>query len=143
MMPLVTVFIPCYNQAKVLGRAINSVLSQTYMNLDIIVGDDCSTDETSLIVQTFLKDSRIRYERSYKNLGRVANYRRGLMELALGEWYVNLDGDDYYDNRNYIEQAISLAQERSDSVLVFGRQKYLQSNSGKIIIKGEPKVSDE
>ena len=78
MRPLVTVFIPCYNQSSVLSRAINSVLTQTYKNLEIIVGDDCSTDETSLVVQTFLHDSRVQYKKSEKNLGRVGNYRRGL-----------------------------------------------------------------
>ena len=138
--PLVTVFIPCYNQGHVIAKAITSVLNQDYYNLDVIIGDDASTDNTKEVVIPFLIDKRVRYERSSSNLGRVANYRRGIQELARGEWYINLDGDDYYDNKGYISAAISLATEKEECILVFGRQKYLDASTGKISIHSPPNV---
>jgi glycosyltransferase involved in cell wall biosynthesis len=140
-LPLVTVYIPCYNQASVVARALQSVLAQDYQKLDIIVADDASSDSTARVVAEFLKDSRIRYECSAKNIGRVANYRRGIMELARGEWFLNLDGDDYYDNPMYISAAVSMALEREDTVLIFGRQKYLDADTGNLVVKSAPRVS--
>lgn len=140
MTPLVTVFIPCYNQSVFISRALESVLQQDYPHLEIIIGDDASTDATADVIKPFLQDPRVRYERTPQNIGRVANYRRGIMNLAHGEWYINLDGDDYYDNPHYISSAVKMASEKKDCILIFGRQKYLDSSTGAITIKSAPNV---
>jgi glycosyltransferase involved in cell wall biosynthesis len=56
-------------------------------------------------------DPRLRYEPSQRNLGRAANYRRGLYELARGEWVLNLDGDDFLVDRSYVRAAIAAVNE--------------------------------
>ena len=88
-LPLVTVVIPCYNQAHFLGEAIESVLSQSYRNFELIVVDDGSTDETSEVAS--------RYERvrlfQQENQGLAGARNRGLGE-AKGEYVVFLDADD-------------------------------------------------
>lgn len=141
-MPLISVFIPCYNQASHLARAIDSVLAQDYENIEVIIGDDASTDNTAEIIKKYLSDPRIRYCPSSKNIGRVANYHRGLYELAKGEWYINLDGDDYYTNPHYLSHAIGHAQKNPKCILVFGRQKYEDPNLKIVYTNPPPQVPD-
>jgi glycosyltransferase involved in cell wall biosynthesis len=121
---LVTVMIPCFNQANDLPKAITSALAQTYSPLEIIIADDCSTDTTELVVQKYLVDPRVRYIKHPTNLGRVANYHNLVYELSQGEWLVNLDGDDYWINNHFIETAMQVANTDPAVTLVFGRQKY-------------------
>lgn len=99
--------IPTYNQADMLARAIQSALDQDYENIEIIISDDCSTDDTQLVVKKYLYDEKIKYYRHDKNIGRVANYRYTLKYLATGDWVVNLDGDDFYIDNSFISYAIS------------------------------------
>lgn len=90
--PLVTVVIPAFNRAGSIGRAIRSVLAQTYGNLEIIVVDDCSTDDTLKEAEGF-GDSRVRCIRHEKNLGGSAARNTGL-KGARGEFTAFLDSDD-------------------------------------------------
>jgi glycosyltransferase involved in cell wall biosynthesis len=76
--------------------------------LEVLVVDDASPDDTAAAIGT-RQDPRLRYYRNERNLGRVANYRHSLYDLASGEWVVNLDGDDYFTDRNFISAAIALA----------------------------------
>jgi len=75
--------------------------------LEIIVTDDCSTDETYKIVSA-VEDNRLQVFKHESNLGRVRNYNYGLYELAKGSWVLNLDGDDYLLDPYYITDCISL-----------------------------------
>ncbi|MBE6181195.1 MAG: glycosyltransferase family 2 protein [Rikenellaceae bacterium] len=73
MPPKVTVMIPCYNQENFIAQAIESVLMQDYENLEVVVADDCSTDQTGEIAQRYRSDLRYRYIRNAINRGRVEN----------------------------------------------------------------------
>jgi glycosyltransferase involved in cell wall biosynthesis len=89
----VSVVIPCYNQARFLGEAIQSVLRQGYSDLEIIVVDDGSRDGTEEVASGYAKeDSRVRLVRQ-ENRGLAAARNRGLAE-AEGEYIVFLDSDD-------------------------------------------------
>ncbi len=120
-LPLVSVLIPTYNQAAFVGTAIQSALLQDYPNLEIIVSDDCSRDGTEAVVGKF-SDSRLRYEPSRRNLGLAANYRRGLYELARGEWVLSLDGDDFFVDSTFIRAAVAAA---NDSVVLVFADRYV------------------
>ena len=91
-LPRVSIMIPTYKQDKIVSRAISSSLKQDYTNLEIIISDDCSPDNTKEIVKRFLKDKRVKYFRNDTNLGRVSNYRKTLFDYATGDWAINLDG---------------------------------------------------
>ncbi len=90
--PMVSVIIPTYNRAHVLGRAIRSVLDQTYQDFELIVVDDGSSDHTGEVVATFA-DPRIHYLRHEKNRGAAAA-RNTAIKTAQGEYIASLDSHD-------------------------------------------------
>jgi len=89
-LPLVSVIIPAYNAAAFLPRAVESVLNQTYSNVEIIVVDDGSTDETPELMEDY-SDS-VRYIR--KENGGVASARNAGIQEARGDYIAHLDADD-------------------------------------------------
>lgn len=118
--PLVTIMIPTYNQEQYIENAIESALSQDYSNLEIVISDDNSTDQTGIVIKKYLNDPRIKYFRNTKNLGRVGNYHHTLYDLATGEWVVNLDGDDYFIDNEFISRAIDRILKEDNIVCYFG-----------------------
>lgn len=115
-LPLVTINIPTYNQSRYIKRAIDSALAQDYPNLEVVVADDQSPDDT-LEVARAIVNPRLRVVCNERNFGRVGNYRHMLYALANGEWVVNLDGDDWYDDPGFIARAVSRVTEQPDIVL--------------------------
>lgn len=90
---LISVIVPAYNVAPWLPRCLDSILVQSYKNLEIIVIDDGATDETSRIIDEYAeKDSRIRAIHQ-ENMGLVGAREKGI-EIASGEWIGFVDGDD-------------------------------------------------
>jgi len=90
--PTVTVIISTYNRANLLGRAIKSVLNQTFADFELIVVDDASTDNTEEVVRAFT-DPRIRFIRHEQNQG-VSAVRNTGLKAALGDYVAFLDSDD-------------------------------------------------
>ena len=95
MNKLVSVIMPSYNTEKFVEMSINSVLSQTYEDWELIIIDDNSTDNTDNVIYPFLKDNRIKYFKNSKNLGAAISRNRGLRE-AKGRWIAFLDSDDLW-----------------------------------------------
>jgi len=93
LMPRVSVIIPTYNRAHLVGRAIQSVLDQTYQDFELIVVDDGSTDNTEEIVRRF-DDERIRYIRLNENSGSPAAPTNTGIKTARGEYIAVQDSDD-------------------------------------------------
>lgn len=92
--PLVSVLIPCYNVESYVEEAINSILNQTYTNLEIIVINDCSTDNTGVILQQLAqKDSRITVFNNPENLKLIKTLNKGI-ELCHGDYIARMDADD-------------------------------------------------
>ncbi len=86
---------PSYNTGRFIAETINSVLAQTYENWEIIIVDDCSTDNTDEVVAQFLGDERIKYLKNEKNSGAAVSRNRALRE-AKGKWIAFLDSDDLW-----------------------------------------------
>ncbi|WP_408072107.1 glycosyltransferase family 2 protein [Butyrivibrio sp. JL13D10] len=112
--PLITVAITAYNVEKYIARCIESVMAQTYSNLDILIIDDGSRDRTDAICDYYLtQDSRIRViHQSNQGPGTARNYA---IEETRGEYLAFLDGDDYVEN--YIYEYMMSAILESDSKL--------------------------
>ena len=66
---LVSVIMPSYNTAKYIAESIESIMNQTYPYWELIIVDDCSTDNTDSVVKSYLSDTRIRYLKNEKNSG--------------------------------------------------------------------------
>lgn len=92
--PLVSVVMPTYNHARYLGRALQSLLDQTYTNWEAIVIDNHSTDNTDEVMANFT-DSRITYLKIHNN-GVIAASRNAGILAAKGEWIAFLDSDDWW-----------------------------------------------
>lgn len=94
---LISIIIPAYNNEKYIGKCIESVLNQTYQNIEIIIINDCSTDNTEDVIHKYLiKDDRISYYRNENNIG-VGYTRNKGIELAKGKYIYFLDSDDYIE----------------------------------------------
>lgn len=90
----ISVVLPTYNRANIIGKSIESVLNQTYQDLELIIVDDCSTDNTEEMVRTF-NDERIRYHRLDQNCG-VSNARNIGVALAENDLVALEDSDDIW-----------------------------------------------
>lgn len=95
MNDLVSIIMPSYNAEKYIGDSVKSVLDQTYTNWELIIVDDCSTDGTEAIINSFAGDSRIRFLKNEKNSGAAVSRNYALRE-AKGRWIAFLDSDDVW-----------------------------------------------
>lgn len=105
MNELVSVIMPSYNTGRFIAETIESVLKQTYKNWELIIVDDCSTDNTDEIVKGYLGDNRIRYLKNKKNSGAAVSRNRALRE-AKGKWIAFLDSDDLWHSRKLEQQIL-------------------------------------
>ena len=103
MNDLVSVIMPSYNTADYISSSIQSVLNQTYQNWELLIVDDCSTDNTDEIIQIFLKDKRIKYYKNTKNFGAAVSRNKALRE-AKGKWIAFLDSDDLWKPDKLMKQ---------------------------------------
>ncbi|MCL5408450.1 MAG: glycosyltransferase [Candidatus Omnitrophica bacterium] len=120
--PLVSIIIPTYNRADLLPRAINSCLNQTYKNLEIIIIDDGSTDNTEQVVKIF-KDERIVYIKNERNKGIPATRNVGL-KIAKGKFIGFLDHDDEFLPEKIEKQVNSLINNPDRDISVCERYEY-------------------
>ncbi|MDI5950694.1 glycosyltransferase family 2 protein [Flavobacterium yafengii] len=98
MNPLVSIIVPCYNQAQFLDATLQSVLDQTYENWECMIINDGSSDDTDYIAQKWVaKDSRFVY--LHKENGGVSNSRNLAIEKAKGDYIQFLDSDDVLDEK--------------------------------------------
>ena len=93
MKELVSIIMPSYNTERFIKDTIESVLAQSYTNWELIIVDDCSTDNTDAIVSPYLADERISYIKNDTNSGAAVSRNRALRE-AKGKWVAFLDSDD-------------------------------------------------
>ena len=109
MNDLVSIIMPSYNTAKYISDSINSVQNQTYINWELIIVDDCSTDNTDEVIACYSSDKRIRYIKNEVNSGAAVSRNRALRE-AKGKWIAFLDSDDLWVN-DKLEKQISFMEE--------------------------------
>lgn len=103
---------PSYNTASYIRETAQSVLEQTYQNWELIILDDCSTDNTDEVVAS-IKDERIKYLKNEKNSGAAVSRNRALRE-AKGRWIAFLDSDDLWMPEK-LEKQIAFMEENGYS----------------------------
>ena len=92
---LVSIITPTWNCAHFICETIHSIQAQTYQNWELIISDDCSTDNSYKVVEPFLEDPRIHYICNEKNSG-AAITRNNALKVAKGRWIAFLDSDDLW-----------------------------------------------
>ncbi len=114
----VSIIVPVYNTEKYIEKCINSIMNQSYKNIEIVVIDDGSTDDSSSICKKLSKiDSRIIYKK-IKNSG-VSNARNYGLNISSGDYVSFVDSDDYI-NTKYIENLIKLVITKKAEIVVCG-----------------------
>jgi glycosyltransferase involved in cell wall biosynthesis len=137
--PLVTIGIPTYNRAnRYLKQALQSAVDQTYPNIEIIVSDNCSTDNTEMVVKSFA-DSRIRYFKHTTNIGAAKNFNYCL-EQARGVYFLMLHDDDLIDP-DFVEICIQRANSRNDIGIIRTGTREIDSQ-GKVLHETKNMVGD-
>jgi glycosyltransferase involved in cell wall biosynthesis len=117
-MPAVSVIINLYNGKTSLAEAIESVLAQTFSDWELLIWDDCSTDESVEVVRHY-DDHRIRYIRSDVLIS-LGQARQQAINAARGDWVAFLDQDDVWLPRK-LELQLERAREEPNAVLIYGR----------------------
>ena len=109
MNELVSIIMPSYNTSEYVEESIKSVLNQTYTNWELIIVDDCSTDNSEEIIKQFTHDARIRFFKNEKNSGAAISRNFALRE-AKGKWIAFLDSDDLWEPEK-LEKQIGFMRE--------------------------------
>jgi glycosyltransferase involved in cell wall biosynthesis len=129
--------IPTYNQSGFIREAVQSAFNQNYENKQIIVADDCSNFDVANCLNDFIGIELIQNK---PNKGRVKNYHDTLYNYVKGDYFINLDGDDYLVNNHYLEYVNSIIS-KHDNIAVFEGQHNIERI--KKIVKVYEEIDDK
>lgn len=129
----VSIVMPSYNSAKFIEKSIDSVLNQTYKNWELLVIDDCSSDNSLELVEKYTQiDSRIKLITNEKNLGVAESRNRGLAEAKFS-YVAFLDSDDVWDqNKLQIQVDFMIANKAAISFTQYYRINELDEKIGEV-----------
>jgi glycosyltransferase involved in cell wall biosynthesis len=114
----VSIILPTYNGEKYIRRAIESILSQSFSDWELIIINDCSSDNTEIILKEYIaKDVRIFYIKNEINLGVHKSLNKGLKE-AKGDYIARIDDDDEWIDKDKLKKQIEFLENNKDYVLV-------------------------
>ncbi|WP_287601772.1 glycosyltransferase family 2 protein [Thiothrix sp.] len=127
----VSIGMPVYNGGKYLSRAIESLLNQTYDNFELIISDNASEDNTSEIIQYYMKnDKRIKFFSQKKNIGALCNFQFTL-ERSIGEFFFWAPHDDWWD-KHFISEGVKSLSTSPDASSAIGNIKIYTPNGEEI-----------
>ena len=130
--PLVSVIMPVYNCEKYLSESIESVISQSYQNWELLIVDDGSTDKSVLIIESYVeKDSRIRLYRNESGEHGPGIARNYGMEHVSGKYTYFIDADDWIE-KDLLQDTVTLAEKTNADIVPFG---FVIEDNGKQIKK--------
>ncbi|MBP1570586.1 MAG: glycosyltransferase family 2 protein, partial [Oscillospiraceae bacterium] len=127
-MPTVSVIIPVYNVEKYLSQCVESVVTQTYKKLEIILVNDGSTDTSGTLCNEWAKkDDRIKV--IHKPNGGLADARNCGTAAATGKWILYIDSDDWYESADHIEKLVSYADTHTSDIVCFNYRRYFEKEN--------------
>jgi glycosyltransferase involved in cell wall biosynthesis len=129
--PKVSIGLPVYNGERYLDAAIASLLAQTFVDFELILCDNASTDETARICEKYAhQDARVRYFRESRNTGVIRNHNRTI-ELSVGEYFKWAAHDDVHLPR-FLESCVATLESTPEAVLAFPRTRLIDENGNAI-----------
>lgn len=126
MSDLVSVIIPCYNQAKFLPEALNSVLDQTYKNWECIMVNDGSLDNSEQIAKAYC-DKDVRFKYIKKENGGLSSARNSGLKVAKGKWIQFLDADDYIASEKLQHSIDAIEKDKALSLVVTNYKMFVDN----------------
>ena len=124
VMSKISVIVPAYNSGEKIRECLDSIINQTHRDLEIILVDDCSSDDTFQIMQEYAdRDSRIHIMRNKINCGAGFSRNRGL-DIATGEYVTFVDSDDFLDLDTY-EKANAAIEKENPDIVRFKQNSFL------------------
>ncbi|NQZ60248.1 MAG: glycosyltransferase family 2 protein [Lentisphaeraceae bacterium] len=136
---LVSVIMPAYNCEDFIEESIKSVLAQTYKNWELLIVDDCSSDGTQRVINSYLNDCRITSIKNTTNLGGAGSRNRAIKE-AKGRYIAFLDSDDLWSN-DKLEKQISFMSAGDYGFTFSGYSTMAENGEIRVAIKVPAKVS--
>lgn len=124
---VVSIIVPAYNVEPYIGRCLNSLLKQTYQNIEIIVVDDGATDKSGAIIEQYAKKDKRVFVIHKKN-GGLSSARNAGLKKCTGEYVLFVDGDDYLDFFA-IEQLLRLAKRHCADIVMFPYVREFENKS--------------
>ena len=115
-MPKVSVIVPVYNVEKYIDKCLKSLVNQTLSDIEIIVVNDGSTDNSETIIKQYLEKYQNKIKYVIKQNGGLSDARNYGMKFATGEYIAFLDSDDYVDNTIYEKMYNKATEEQCDFV---------------------------
>lgn len=129
--PLVTIGMPIYNEARFLESSLASLLAQDYMNIQILISDNASTDESGRIgVQIAKTDARVMYSRTDENIGSAANFRR-VAEMADGKYFMWAAGHDEWSS-NLVSDSVAALESSEGASLAFATSYWIDETGKRV-----------
>jgi glycosyltransferase involved in cell wall biosynthesis len=128
MGPRVSFVVSSYNYARYVGQAVDSILAQTFSDLEVIVIDDCSRDDSRAVLARYANEPRVRVVQHERNLGHLVTYNEGI-GLARGEFVGLFDADDFCFRRDAVERQVAIFDTHPDVGLVYSAQVYVDEES--------------
>jgi hypothetical protein len=131
--PLVTIGMPVYNGADHLAEALESVLGQTYTNLEVVISDNASDDQTPSICRRFAEaDRRVRYLRNSVNIGLLPNFRL-VRDAARGKYFGWLSHDDLLSHPGYLSTVVAHLERHPDVALCHTSIRLLTEGAVRVV----------
>lgn len=135
--PSISIGIPVYNGAKFIRETLDSLLSQTFTDFELIISDNASSDDTEIICREYAnKDGRIKFIRQQVNLGAKANYQF-VLESAIAQYFMWAQSDDVY-SPNWLDILFNYLESNKESVGVVGKVK-ITDESLQVIREYQPR----
>jgi len=134
--PLVSVAVVTYNSSATIIETLDSIAAQTYQNIELVVSDDCSPDNTVEIVRAWMNEHRDRFVRcelvtTDKNTGPSGNYNR-VRNACKGKWIKDMDGDDMLFPKS-ISKYVTYVSKHPEADYIFAREHVLSNNPDRIV----------
>lgn len=135
-MPLVSVIIPTFNRKDLLKIAIDSVLKQSYSNIEIIVTDNASSDGTCYLMEDYSVNNKcIKYIRRNENIGPHKNALYAYKEYAKGKYVFFLSDDDYLCDMNFISEGVEILENNSNISIITGMISVFSERENKFFMQ--------
>lgn len=123
-MDVISVIIPVYKTAEYLRKCVDSVISQIYTDIEVILVDDGSPDESPSICDEYAQlDSRVKV--IHKENGGLSDARNAGMRAATGKYIYCIDSDDYLDDNELFSKVINIYQKEDPCIVLFGRRSLI------------------